>query len=353
VLFADTGLSGAQISSLFIIWSVVGFALEVPSGAWADTYSRKKLLTFAPLLRAAGFALWTFAPSYPSFAIGFVLWGASGALQSGTWEALVYEAAPGIYARLIGRSEAMSTIAVVAASALAAPVLATGGYRALGIASVAAALLTVAVGALLPESRGHRDEGDGYLRTLRAGLAAVRSNSTGPQLRHRLLLVAAISGFDALDEYLPLLIQATGVDAVTVPLLGLVISIGVVVGGWFAGRGTRWTPLALALAAVSMAVGAASGHPAGIVLVAVAFGVFQWAIAAADARLQESIDDRARATVTSIAGFGIEVVAVLTFAGYALGSRWTGPGPLFVVAAVPYLVVAVALRRIESIRSKP
>jgi MFS family permease len=348
-LFADTGLSGAQISSLFIIWSVVGFALEVPSGAWADTYSRKKLLTLAPLLRGAGFALWTFAPSYPSFAIGFVLWGASGALQSGTWEALVYEAAPSRYARLIGRSEAVSTIAVMAASALAAPVLAAGGYPALGVASVVAALLTTVVGLMLPESRGHRDEGDGYLQTLRAGFTAVRS---APQLRHRLLLVAAISGFDALDEYLPLLIQSTGVGAVTVPLLGLVISIGVVVGGWFAGTATRWTPPALALAAVSMAIGAASGHPAGIVLVAVAFGVFQWAIAAADARLQECIDDRARATVTSIAGFGIEVVAVLTFAGYAFGSQWTGPGPLFVVAAVPYLVVAVALRRVESIRSE-
>ncbi len=33
LLFADTGLSDAEISALFVIWSVVGIAAEVPS-AW-------------------------------------------------------------------------------------------------------------------------------------------------------------------------------------------------------------------------------------------------------------------------------------------------------------------------------
>ena len=32
MLFARTGLSGAEISSLFVLWSVTGFALEIPSG---------------------------------------------------------------------------------------------------------------------------------------------------------------------------------------------------------------------------------------------------------------------------------------------------------------------------------
>jgi hypothetical protein len=44
-----------------------------------------------------------------------------------------------------------------------------------------------------------------------------------------------------------------------------------------------------------------------------------------------------------MAGFGTEVVAVLTFAGYALGSSWMGPGPLFALAAVPYAVIALAM----------
>jgi len=67
------------------------------------------------------------------------------------------------------------------------------------------------------------------------------------------------------------------------------------------------------------------------------------AMAAADARLQGRVGDGARATVTSVAGFGAEAVAVLVFAGYALGSRWAGAGVLVGAAAVPYVVVAVVL----------
>ena len=91
LLFADTGLSVWQMSSLFVLWSATGVLLEVPSGAWADAVSRRTLLVLGPLLGAAGFALWVTVPSYGAFAAGFVLWGARGALGSGALEALVYE----------------------------------------------------------------------------------------------------------------------------------------------------------------------------------------------------------------------------------------------------------------------
>ncbi|MDQ5808144.1 MAG: MFS transporter, partial [Actinomycetota bacterium] len=65
LLFADTGLSTAEISSLFAIWSVTSFVLELPSGVLADAMSRRLLLAIAPLLTATGYALWVFAPSYP------------------------------------------------------------------------------------------------------------------------------------------------------------------------------------------------------------------------------------------------------------------------------------------------
>ncbi|WP_348638634.1 hypothetical protein [Actinomadura madurae] len=131
MLFAETGLSPAAISSLFVIWSVTTFSLELPSGVWADVFSRRLLLVVSPLLAGAGFGLWVLFPSYAAFAVGFVLWGAGSALRSGTMQALVYErlervGAAGAYARLMGRSEAVSLLAVVAASAVASPVLAVG-----------------------------------------------------------------------------------------------------------------------------------------------------------------------------------------------------------------------------------
>ncbi|MEV5830157.1 MFS transporter [Spirillospora sp. NPDC052242] len=348
VLFADAGLSPAEISSLFVIWSVTTFLLELPSGLWADMFSRRLLLVAAPLLAGAGFGLWAFVPSYPAFAAGFVLWGVGSALRSGTLQALVYEelervGAAGAYGRVIGRSESVSLLAVVAASGLAAPLLAVGGYRALGVVSVLVCVLGAVAGWSLPESRGggeDEDEDGSFVGVVREGWRQVRGV---PGVRGALVLSLVLMGVTSLDEYVPLVVRSTGVAAAWVPLLVLVVTVGDAVGGWVSGRGVGRLPVVLGVGAVCLAVGSLGGSAAGLVLVAVAFGVFRWAMAAADARLQERISDGSRATVTSLAGFGSEVVAVLAFAGWALGSRWADAGVLLGAAAVPYLVVAVVL----------
>ncbi|HEU5157489.1 MAG TPA: MFS transporter [Streptosporangiaceae bacterium] len=359
VLFIETGLSAAEISSLFAIWSVTGFVLEVPSGVWADVFSRRWLLTIAPALGGVGFALWTFVPSYLAFAVGFVLWGAGSAMQSGTQQALVYEelkrvGAAGAYARLTGRAEAASTAGQLIATALTGPVLAAGGYEAVGVASVATTLLAAAVGRTLPEARATRRPRAGrgtrrarrsrgtHGRVLRRGLAEVRRSRSVLRV---LVLAAVLMGVSAIDEYVPLLVRSTGVGPTALTLLVGLMTVGFAVGGLFAGRGTRLLAPALAAAAGCLAAGALSGSPIGIPLVAVAFGVFQWAHAAAEARLQDQISDDARATVTSLAGLGTELVGIAVFAGYAAGSLWLGPGPLFALVAVPYVIVALVLAR--------
>ncbi|MEU4644610.1 MFS transporter, partial [Micromonospora sp. NPDC023814] len=158
LLFSDTGLSVWQISSLFVIWSASSILLEVPSGAFADAVSRRLLLALAPLVTAAGSALWVLVPSYPAFAVGFVLSGAGGALASGALEALVFDEldrldAAGRYARVIGRARTAETLGVLASIVLAGPVFAVGGYPAVGVASVLACLLAAAVATRFPERR--------------------------------------------------------------------------------------------------------------------------------------------------------------------------------------------------------
>ena len=157
LLFSDTGLTVWQISSLFCLWALTGVLLEIPSGAWADAVSRRLLLWLGPLLTAAGFTLWVLAPSYWAFALGFVLWGAGGALASGALEALVYEdwtgsARPAVRGRL-GRARAAGLVAVLASMPLTGPVLAFGGYPAVGLASVLACLLPAAAATRFPEHR--------------------------------------------------------------------------------------------------------------------------------------------------------------------------------------------------------
>ncbi|GIH28120.1 MFS transporter [Acrocarpospora phusangensis] len=360
VLFTDAGLSPAQISSLFAIWSVTSFALEIPSGVWADVFSRRAMLVAAPAVTGAGFALWTFFPGYPAFAAGFVLWGAGTAAASGTLQALMYEelarlGAADSYAKVSGRQNAVGTTAGMIATALAAPAMAAGGYLLAGLASVAACLAAAALARTLPESRTgsfpeEEDEPqEGYVAVLRSGLGEVRAS---PRLRHSLILVAAVMGVSALDEYLPLLAVDAGVGTAGVPWVMLMLFATATAGGWLAGRGVRWTAHGLAAAALLLAAGAAWRTPWALALVAVAYGVVEWATAAMEADLQDDLTDRTRATVTSMSGLGAEVFAVLSFATYALGSVWAQPWLLFTVAAGPYLLIAVAAGRVRGGRRR-
>ncbi|MER7994046.1 MFS transporter [Micromonospora chalcea] len=369
LLFADTGLSVGQISSLFVLWAAAGIVLEVPSGVWADTVSRRLLLCLAPLLAAAGFALWVLLPSYPAFAVGFLLWGAGGALRSGALEALVFTelerlGAADRYARLIGRARTAEVLGAVGSGVLAGPAYALGGYLAVGAASVATCLLAAAVAARFPEHRprssalvpggepdGPRasaapgDDEPGWLDSLRLGLREVRADR---RVRAAVLLVAAVTAiWGGLDEYTGLLAADTGMAEVGVPLLLLLVWAGMTVGGLLAPLGERLSHRGyaglLVFAAGATAAGALLRHPAGFVLLAAAFAAFQLATVLADVRLQARIAGSARATVTSLAGMATDLTIVAFYAGYGLLAGAVGNPAAFAVAVLPYLLVALWL----------
>ncbi len=377
ILFADAtvpgaGLTAAEISALFAIWSLSTVIVEVPTGILADRFSRRRLLVAGPLVTGAGFALWTYAPSFLSFAAGFVLWAIGGSLRSGTNQALVYDELAHLgrsqdYARLSGAMRAASAVGVIGGTALAVPLLAWGGYAAVGTASVAACVLCALISAGLPETgrigvgrsrpdvtpdAGTADLDEppvGWFAILRGGLHHLRNQ---PTARRLLILVVALTWVAALDEYLPLLVESflSGtVSGVATPesvaLLMIVVAAGDICGSLAARRVRDPAAIgpAVGLGASVLIVAALWGHPAGVVGVAVAFGIFGWALVVADAALQDRLDSASRATVTSIAGVGEEVVAILAFAGWAAGSVHLGPAALFAIAASPYAVAAGAM----------
>jgi MFS family permease len=355
LLFADAGLGTVEISTLFAIWSITGFLFEVPSGAWADAFSRRRLLALAGLLRAAGFTLWLVWPSYEAFAAGFALWGISGAMQSGTTEALLYDelavlGAADRYASVLGRGETAALLSIVVAMALAAPAYAIGGYALVGAASVAVSLASAAVALSFPETPRVR-ESDGnmrhYLRTLGAGLAEVRGDR---RVSRAAVLAAALAGLVTFEEYLPTLARDAGAPTVAVPLLVVLPVLAAAAASAAAGRWTAASPArigaATAAAALLLGGGALVPHPAGMVPVAAAFGLLQVGLVLADTRLQESIAGRARATVTSVASLGAEVFALAVFAAFALGSGMgLGVPALVALCAVPLLALATLVRR--------
>jgi MFS family permease len=319
LLFAETGLSGGEISALFAIWSAVGIVSEVPTGALADRFSRRAALVASSVLQGAGFAVWMSLPGFTSYAIGFVLWGFGGSLASGALEALLYDglAATGDaehYARVYGRVTAAGLLAQVPAAGAAAVLFPAGGFTLVGWISVACCLTAAGLATRLPEPpRGASDAEDdeGYLATLRAGIAEAAAR---PAVRAALLAVALLTALDALEEYFPLMAADWGVPTALNPLAVLAIPLVGAAGAALGGRASRAGPwrLAALVACAGLALGVAGllARPPGLVLVVLYYGLYRLALVVVDARLQDRITGTARATVTSVAGLVTDLASL-------------------------------------------
>ncbi len=347
LLFLDTGLSGAQISALFAVWSITSFLTEVPAGLLADRWSRRGVVVLAGVLQAAGFAVWTAAPEVWAFAVGFVVWGVSGALVSGASEALVYDGLAAVgaadgYARVNGWMTSAELLVQVPTAFAASALYAAGGYRLVGWASVAVCLAAAALALRFPEAPRTAD-GDEEEPLRRGVVEALRS----PALRVLVLAVALIGGLDAIEEYFPVLAGDWGVPTTAVPVAVLVIALAGAAGAALGGRADRLrrgTLLGLLLiAAGCLTASAMWARPAALAAVAIFYALYLAVLVVAEARLQDGIASRHRATITSVAGLGIELASLLVFAAWALAGPFAVA--VLVVAVVP--VVRAGLRTRE------
>lgn len=320
---------------------------EVPSGALADRFSRRGCLVVAGLLQTAAFGVWLALPGFTGYAAGFVVWGLGGALLSGAQEALLHDGLAAVgaadrYATVQGWVTAAGLAAQVPAAVLATVLYAVGGFGLVGLVSVAVAGVTALLALRLPDPQdvpdGDDDEDEpGYLDALRLG---VREAAAAPVVRGAVVAVAVVGGFDAIEEYFPLLAAAWTVPVDLVPPAMLAISLAGALGAAAAGVANRLPAAAhAALFATALLLLGGAGvlaTPLAIVPVAVGYGLYRVVLVVVDARLQEAITGPARATVTSVAGFAVEVGGLALFGVWALGG--------LVAVVLVWLPAAVALR---------
>lgn len=344
LLFLDTGLSTAEISALFAVWSVAAVLAEVPAGALADRWSRRGVLVCGAVLQAAAFGLWAVAPGTVGFATGFAVWGVASALYSGAAEALVYDGLVAVgaeeaFARVNGRMTAVELLAQVPTALAAAALHAVGGFTLVAWVSAGLSLVAGALALRFPEPPRERE--GGLLATLRAGVSEVARHVP---LRIAVGAVALVGGLDAMEEYFPVVAADRGVPTGAVPFAVLVIALAGAAGAASGGRADELPdgvlPAVLAAAGLLLGVSAVLPGPGTVAALALAYGLYLAVLVAAEARLQERIEGSARATVTSVAGLGVEVAGVLVFAAWALGGA--AATALLVLAVVP--VVTLGLR---------
>jgi len=256
-----------------------------------------------------------------------------------------------------GRVAAVGLLSQIPAAVAASVLFSTGGYDLVGWASVVFCLGAAAVATRLPESRppagpGHgpdepvEDTGTdetadepGYVAVLVCGLIeAARSPAVGTAVA----AVAIVGSLDGIEEYFSLFAHQWGIATSLVPLTVLAIPLVGAAGAAFGGSSTRLRPaiLAIALCSAVVVMGGAMGlrRPEGVAGMALAYGLYRFVLVRTEAGLQQRIQGRARATVTSLAALGTDLAAV------ALYVAWASNRPVLVAGVA--LAAAAALPRL-------
>lgn len=322
VMFVERGgLDTFQVSLLLAAWSVIILIIEIPSGALADRYSRRKLLSIAQIIRAAGYVVWIFWPSFEGFLLGLALWGVGRSLTSGAFEALVYDELKAAgkedkYTKVIGRTESLATFFGLGATLLAAPVFAKLGYEGVLWGSVLAVVGAGLIVWTLPDKAKQQEvESMSYMMIIRQAIKEVSQN-------HALLKIIIFGVFTGVlfrifDEYSSLIIKSGDVTTVLVPIVSAMIFLPLIVMDFFAYKLEKMRQISfmvlLIIAGLSLMLAGKYLGWGGLVAFAVFLLLIKVSITVFGAKVQHSIKGKTRATITSINSFGVELSAVIGF----------------------------------------
>jgi len=348
VMFADARLSPSKITSLFVIWSLTSFLLEVPTGVLADKYPRKNILIIGILIRALGFSSWLLWRNYLGFMLGFILWGIKSALTSGTKEALVYDELNRIgkvsdYAKVTSRMGSLELTGVVLA-AFGASTLATRGYSLILVFSIVAVVISAVAIYLLPKALAvEPSEETKYFDHLREGVKVVFSKPIIPFL---VLFMGVVAGIGAIDEYFGLFFREKGLSNSSIAFwTGFIFLLGALGNIFIYKLENKKLRLEYSLflwAVILFAAALVPGLWAPLIL-GIYMMFFFGAHTLFNIFLQKELDDKTRATATSVGGFASEIFGLLGYAVISFGASRGGYTYGFKLVAVAVVISAILL----------
>jgi MFS family permease len=142
-------LSFQQIGWIISASLISALILDIPSGAFADLYGKKKALVISAISDFIGTIFVALGSSFPLFLLGFAFWGAGRAFSSGASEALLFDTLKALgkerdYLKHTGRLKSFFISIDVLSGALA-PLLFGLNVRLPYFVSLGAALLVVII----------------------------------------------------------------------------------------------------------------------------------------------------------------------------------------------------------------
>jgi len=156
------GFTAATIGVMIAAYSALMFIIETPSGILADRWSRKGVLILASAALAASAIICGLSNSVAVFILGAVMWGAFFAMQTGTYDSIIYDTLieetgeSAAYERYYGRVRMMDGAGLVAGSLAGGVAASLFSLRATFFLSLPIILLSIVPLAIFKEPKLHK-----------------------------------------------------------------------------------------------------------------------------------------------------------------------------------------------------
>ncbi len=357
LFFASNGMNPFQISIILAVWSAYVLIFEIPSGALADKWSRRWVMTIGSVFHTLSYVVWYFADGFWGFLFGYLVRGTGGFLQSGTREALVYDHLKAInqadkYEKYTGGLWIVTTLAFLSASIFSGYLSDTFSFGVVILLTVLTNTISTIFTAMMPEApRNKSTEETTYFTFLKSAWNTAMKNPLLLQALFYTMTVLVVDG--VLDEYDQLYVTALGLPLVGIGVWWILRMSAEMLAGLLAhklkvlGRDRVLESIAV-ITFLLLLVASFVNSLLMIGVLAVCFFFFSVAVILNEGRLQALIRSHERATINSINAFAKESVAIL--AGLSYGFFATALNPriaLLVFASLlfVYIVASEYLRR--------
>jgi MFS family permease len=367
------GLSIGEIGAVFAVHSVVAIALEVPSGALADTVGRRTVMLAGAALTALSLLLFAVAGSLVAFMASVGLLAAGRALISGSLEAwyvdslrLLDPSAPltrGLSRGTAAEGVAMALGALVAGGLVSIAGSGDGALSGYGVAALAGALAAVAylvaIAVLVQESHEHRRAADAGASIGRraAVVFATARREFAESVVVRVVVITGVAlgmSFTAVEllwqPRLADLLSDSGSHGFAFGGLGAAAMVAVAIGAALSVRLNRRLGvrvgylLALAFAAVCVALLGAPQSVAGFVLV---YLLAYFGMGLAEPMhfelLNDAVGATARATLISAESLATQAGALVANLSVGVLASSRGPALAWALAGTLLTVTALAV----------
>jgi MFS family permease len=352
----NRGISLSQIGILLFLWSLMSMVLEVPTGAIADRWSRRKMLILSGVFFSSCYLIWFFSYSFWLFLLGFLLRTLGGTFASGTLQAYVYDflkhsQAEDKFERIWGKGNALRTLGIGTAVALGG-FLSELSFGLIALLSSISVLTTSVVAFILPEVEPIKStEETKYWKFVKNSVKTVLNNRVLLQLMvYTTILLAWLA---SLEEFNDVYLNFLGFPRSRIGLIFAVAcacqSLASSIAYKFKNQSWLMINLSVVINALILFLAAFIKHPlmaVGILLLGV---ILEFASVLKEGLIQKETESYQRATVSSLSNFIMNLLPYqLVFSLIANKNGLQLGYGIFGVFILSYFVISLLIKKTYS-----